>query len=774
MTFTPDDELMAELMAVFAGEAAEQLQALNRNLLALEKTAQPEERDRLLAEIFRDAHTLKGSATAVDLGEVGRLAHHLESIFGKLQRGELQPEPGMFDLIYQTLDGIEKLVREASGGEPAEVDVGALADELELVVETTPPPETAPQEVPADMVPSSEAASVPDDRTPRRASPGEADDGLGEQAPAGTSVEETIRVATSKIDSLMSQVGELVVAATGSQRNLAEVRGIAGELSELGALWRDIRSRSRRVTARSPGEASGSVRSRDADLVADLLEEAEPAMLGVLQRVDHLDRVVRADGRRMDQITADLQDDVRRVRMLPVSTVFGAFPRMVRDLAREQRKKVRLDISGGDTEVDRVVLEQVKAPLTHLLRNCVDHGIEDARERREEGKAPEGVISLSASQHGDTVSIEISDDGAGIDLEAVKTAAADRGLIAADGMNALSDREAMSLIFSPGLSTSPLITDVSGRGVGLDVVRENIERLNGTIELETLRGRGTTFSLDIPLTVTTTRCVLVRARGHSFALPINNLVRTVRIAPEDIHDAEGREAIVVAGEAIALRNLASVIGLEGTDEDGLRPALVVRAAERTVALLVDETAGTQELVVKSLPRPLERVRHTAGATVLGTGEVVIVLNVADVVRSALGSKAPTARAPQVEAAKDGRPVVILLVDDSITTRTLERNILQAAGYEVRVAVDGLDAWTSLQAEGADLVVSDVQMPRMDGFGLTAKIRSDERFRHLPVVLVTSLESPADRERGIEVGADAYIGKSGFDQEQLLDVIRRLI
>jgi two-component system chemotaxis sensor kinase CheA len=771
MSFPPDKELMAELMAVFASEAADQLQSLNRNLLALEETTDAGERQQLLAEIFRDAHTLKGGAAVVDLKHVATLAHHLESIFAVLQREELRADPDLFDLLYQTLDVVEGLVREAQGGEPAAAGVSGLAERLESAAKEERVPTQAPEAVPR-----------PPDGTRRQALAGPEERDVAEQPAVRAAGEETIRVATSKLDSLMTQVGELVVAGTGSQRNVAEVRGIGEELAELTAAWREARSHYRRSAtpteeaAAPDGGAATSprLRSRHASGAADFLEEAEPQLLRALERVNRLARAVRADGRRMKQITADLQDDVRRARMLPVSTVFDTFPRMVRDLAREQGKKVRLDIRGGDTQMDRIVLEQIKAPLTHLLRNCVDHGIEEPRPRSVAGKSSEGVIFLSASQHGDSVSIEVADDGAGIDLETVKATAIDKGLVASDDAGAISDRDALALIFNSGLSTSPLITEVSGRGVGLDVVRENVERLNGTIELDTVPGQGTKLSLDIPLTVTTTRCVLIRVSGQIFALPISNIERMVRVAPEDVHEAEGREVIAVAGKAIALRSLAAILGLEEPERNELRPALIIRSAEKTVALLVDQTARVEEVVVKSLPRPLLRVRHAAGATVLGTGEVSVVLNVADVVRSALGSEAPASRARLAETAKDGRPAVILLADDSITTRTLEKNILQAAGYEVRVAVDGVDAWTSLQADGADLVVSDIQMPRMDGFDLTAKIRSDERFKHLPVVLVTSLESAADRERGIEVGADAYIGKSGFDQEQLLDVIRRLI
>jgi two-component system chemotaxis sensor kinase CheA len=783
MSFTPDKELMAELMALFSSEAAEQLQSLNRQLLVLEQTNEDDERERLLAEILREAHTLKGGATAVDLTDVKTLAHHLESIFAEMQRGAIRPGPKTFDLLYQTLDGIETLVRESSSGEPTRVDVTGLAAKLASVAEGEKAPKETLQASPVSA-PRPDPDSAATEGRPSPDPPTESDRVVADQ-PSGGAVEDTIRVATSKLDSLMARVGELVVARTGSQHNLAEVHGVAEDLSKLAAGWRRVRSHGGRFRGPSDGgtgSAGGGAalppldRSSQTDSTAAFLEEAEPLLTEMLARLHRLDGSVREDGRRMSQITADLQEDVRRARMLPASTLFDAFPRMVRDLAREQGKEVSLDIGGGDTEIDRAVLEQIKAPLTHLLRNCVDHGLEEPQVRTAAGKAAKGTITLSASQHGDTVLIEIADDGPGIDLDKVKATAIDEGLMAASESSPISDRDALSMIFRSGFSTSALITELSGRGVGLDVVRENIERLNGTIEVESMLGRGTRFSLVMPLTVTTTSCVLVRVGDQSFAVPISNVVRIVRVAPDDIHSVEGRTAISLAGEPVPLGDLAALLGLEEMRREGPRPALVVRSAERTSALLIDEIVGTEEVVIKTLPRPLLRVRNAAGATVRGTGEVVVVLNVADIVRSTLrvAEGALAGREMRGETADRDRSAVIMLADDSITTRTLEKNILQSAGYEVRVAADGEDAWTALQDGDSDLIVSDVQMPRMNGFELTAKIRSDERFKHLPVVLVTSLESSTDRERGIEVGADAYIGKSSFDQEQLLDVIRRLI
>lgn len=743
MTFTPDDELLAELKATFAVEASEHVASLNHDLLALERSDSADEKQRLLREIFRNAHTLKGGASVVGLQDVRTLAHQLESIFGRLQNNELAVDAAMFDVLYQALDVIDRLVQEGPDDPPRPDDIATLGARLAAIgagggSHAAPPP--GPLSAQGEEEPGSKrGADVPDQPETSPSPP---------QAVGG----DTVRIATSKLDELMTQVGELVIAAGGSERTSDEVEQLAAQVDELA---RGARPAS---DATPPSSGGGS------DL-ADLVD-----------RVDHLRDWVRTDARRMSQVTGHLQEGIRRARMLPVSAVFDVFPRMVRDLARSQGKQVRLEVRGGETEMDRAVLEQIKDPLTHILRNCVDHGIEEPEARGSSGKPHEGTIVLSAAQKGDTVRIEVADDGAGIDLERVKASAVEKGGMRADDVEEMEKREALSLIFRSGLSTSPLITSISGRGVGLDVVRENVERLHGTIEVETDPGRGTSFSLVMPLTVTTTRCVLVRSGDQTFGVPLQGVVRSVRISPEEIREAEGSEAIVLPEGPLPLRDLAGLLGLERqTLPNGHRPVLVARSADRSVGLMVDDVVGIAEAVVKNLPRPLSRVRHAAGASVLGTGDVVVVLNVADLVRSAVRSAdTPGPAARRAIAPSGAVRGKILLADDSITTRTLEKNILISAGYDVTVAIDGADAWRSLQEDLPDLLVSDVQMPGMDGFELTAKVRSDDRSKHLPVVLVTSLESETDRERGIDVGADAYIGKSTFDQEQLLDVVRRLI
>ncbi|MEJ5198945.1 MAG: hybrid sensor histidine kinase/response regulator, partial [Anaerolineae bacterium] len=599
-------------------------------------------------------------------------------------------------------------------------------------------------------------------------------------APAAPAlVEESVRVSTSKIEALMAQMGELQVARLGAEQRALELRSLLDDLEA----W-EVEYRGR------PGASAGGRPTGAADLA--VAEMAWNRLREVSGRLRGLQRRYEADQRRLTQVMAGLQDDVRRLRMLPINTLFATFPRMVRDMARDLGKSAQLVIQGGDTEVDRSVLEQIKDPLTHLLRNALDHGIEPAAVRTAAGKPAVGTITLSAAQHGDSIIITVADDGQGIDPARVRESAVKRGIISAEEAQTLSDQDALWLIFRSGVSTSTAVTDVSGRGVGMDVVRDKVERLHGLIDVHSTPGAGTTFTLTLPLTVATTLCLLVQVAGQSFAVPITNVIRIVRLKPDSVGYAEGRAVIRPEGRPILLLDLAQVLGLpprsngRGSDrrnaaEEGLGAALILGAAERRLAFRVDAVTTAQEVVVKPLPRPFLRVRHLAGASILGTGEIILVLNVADLLRAPALQGAPVvAAASPPAAAPASRPRTIMVVDDSITTRTLEKNILEAAGYAVRAYADGLEAWNALQSEGIapdglfDLIVSDVAMPRLDGFELTARVRADQRLKNLPIILVTSLDSQEDRERGVRVGADAYIVKAAFDQDTLLATIRRLI
>jgi len=415
-----------------------------------------------------------------------------------------------------------------------------------------------------------------------------------------------------------------------------------------------------------------------------------------------------------------------------------------------------------------------------LLRNCVDHGLEMPNAREAVGKSRKGRLVLSASQRGGSILIEVADDGAGIDGSKVKASAVKKGVIKPDEAAGMTEREAVWLIFRSGVSTRTAVSEISGRGVGMDVVRETIEKMNGIIDVETHLGRGSRFSLTLPLTVATTLSLMVQAQGLTFSLPVANIIRIMKIKPEQIGSAGGRAVVHVDGRPIALVHLAQTLKLDpaqgsagqrkGSND---RLAIIVGSVDERVAFIVDSVLGSQEVMIKSLPNPLVRVPRIAGATILGTGEVVIMLNAADLTRSGSGTRADSnLNVQSTEAVVKAKS--LLVVDDSATIRTLEKSILEAAGYRVTLAADGAEAWDLLQNEKFDVVVSDINMPRMDGIELTTKIRDQPALKDLPVVLVTSLGSAADKEKGIQAGADAYIIKSSFEQEILLSTISGLL
>ncbi len=772
-----EDELHSQLRAAFEEEEKERLRAIGRHLLELENGSDAERADWLLAELFREAHSLKGAARVVSLEGVERLTHCLETLFARAQTREAPLTAETFDAVHQAVDAIGILIAEAGAGEPGGIDVAAVCAALASAAEapaSSPPPvppgEATGAPAPGPVSPARrararrevaptplapEAQTEPRTRTSRRA---------GEQ---------TIRVATAKLDSLMAQAGELTAVRLGAERHVTEVRSLLEDVAGWEAEWHRGRSRGRaRHSATNGAGAHGEARG-----LRSLLERSEAQLSETRGRLSELSRSLAEDNRRMAQLAAGLHESVQRARLLPLSTVFDTFPRMVRELLRTQGKEGTVAVRGGEIEVDRAILEQIRDPVTHLLRNCVDHGLEAPEERLRAGKPREGTITLAAARWGSGVLLEVADDGAGIDPARVCARAVEKGLLTTGAARTASDREALSYIFSPGFSTRALVTDLSGRGVGLDVVRETVERLHGSVEVESRPGEGTRFSLTLPATITLTPCLLVRVADQTFALPAASVERILRLRPGEIELADGREAFRLDGFPLPLARLENVLALEPTTPaaEGAargRPAVILRLGERRVAFLVDAVTGAHDLAIKSLPPPILRPRHTIGAAILATAEPVLVLSVADLVRSAGSSSLRPAEASRL--APEPKTPVILVADDSVTTRTLEKSILEAVGYEVRVAADGEAAWSALRREACDLLVADVKMPQLDGFELTKRIRADEALKNLPVVLVTSLESRADRERGALVGADAYIVKGAFDQEHLLETIRRLI
>jgi two-component system chemotaxis sensor kinase CheA len=786
----------AELRTLFQAESEEHLQSLETGLLRLE--AEPLDA-ACLETVFRAAHSLKGSARMLGVEGLESLAHHFEDVLGAARHGRRVLSEAVVERLYRGLDAMRRLAGEAVTGEPSRIE---LAQVLAQLRGETPPTAEPPSAVPGTLneeplagrtglehapvvrdaaseggakadrelaaaLPPEGAAAAPLVLEVLPTLPGE---GLPAPPEAPSTVAstfkiETIRVEPQRLDALMTRVGELAVTTTRVRRGL-------GAVDDLAALWEEW-SREAALSRRLPGSRAG-----DAPSLARVNEREQERLARFGRLLERLQRTASEDVTRLDLVADELEEAIRGMRLLPLSTIFQLFPRLVRDLAHAQGKEVQLVIEGGETTADKRLLEELKDPLMHMIRNAIDHGIELPEVRERQGKPRLATLTLRAYQTARHVVLEIGDDGRGLDAEAIRRTALQRRLARADELAALPVEQLHALIFAPGFSTNPLITDVSGRGVGLDVVRANVERLKGSLQVESQPGAGTTFRIRTRITVATTHVLLVRAGDWAYALPVEFVQEAFLVAPEEVFALEGRPAIRLGGQPVSVARLADLLELrapaaprERTSGERLPCILLAVGAER-FGIFVEALVDEQEVMFKPLGGLLKRVRNVSGATLLGTGEICMILNPVDLLKTLRTT--PAVVEPTGPAAGEVRRKLILLAEDSLTTRTQEKRILESAGYEVVTAVDGADAFAKLGTRPFDAVISDVEMPNMDGLTLAARIREDPQYLELPILLVTSLASEEDRRRGSEVGANAYLTKGTFDQKALLDTLRRLV
>ncbi|WP_026786913.1 MULTISPECIES: hybrid sensor histidine kinase/response regulator [Planktothrix] len=818
-----------ELREVFKTSSEEHLQNLDEGLLYLEKN--PNDAAKI-EELLREAHSLKGDAGMLGVKDVATLSHQIEHLLGGLKRQETTLTADLVDRISYGIDAIRQLVYAAVTGEPCEINafhslaylMGAKPetptdaisainreqgtgnseqDEPEGVEPPEEPqaieepvidsvPVSPPDEMPIPVTTVAEPMNAPPPVTISRDS---------------TYKIETIRVPTRNLDGLMTQTGELTVTKIRIAHRL-------NEIEDLVSLWEEW--------------------SRDAfvnrfvvhDLENNLNRySSEKGTIGQLQNYYHrsterleqlgslinqLRNTFSEDIARLDIISDELEDGIRTLRLLPLSTIFNLFPRMVRDLARQQRKEIELVISGGETRADKRILEEMKDPLMHILRNAIDHGIETPEERRKSGKPAIAKIELRGYQTATHVVLEVCDDGRGLDIEKIKQTALKRGICQPEELLGMTPQQIHSLIFAPGFTTRTVVTEVSGRGVGMDVVRTNVERLKGIIQVESSPRKGSVFRIQLGTTLATAHVLIVSVQGISYAIPVEFVQMTKLVQVNEIFAIEGRETIVFEDQPISVAQLADLLEIRWTSSqfepestisqesksrfslspsliqknpssptmDVASPCIILKVGEEKLGLFVDALVDEQDVVLKPQSQLLKRVRNVAGATILGTGEVCIILSPQDLIKS-IRKQAGVISSPIVRSAlkvQDNSSVkpVILLVEDSITTRTQEKRILEAAGYEVVTAVDGLDGFNKLGTRSFDAVVSDIQMPNLDGLSLVTKIRQNRDYSELPIILVTSLASDEDKRKGAEVGANAYITKASFNQEVLIETLKRLV
>ena len=752
----------------FRDETAENIRILNAGLLVLE-SLEPSAADRReqIDTIFRAMHTIKGSARVLGFDQVGRVAHTCEYILGAVREGRRELDRALADDMLRGGDAILDLVDAAINGRPANVDVEALTVTLGR---------GGRSEEPVDRPPSAETAAAPASielpvpaanvglRAPIAAPTPEpvATPALARNVRAAGS--QTIRVRVDRLDKLLNLAGELAVgrqAQTTHLQTLGEISTLIGQQERmLQALERELKQLRFSQTQR---------------------ESLERHMNGALNAGDQASKLIRAHAERFEQHTnhttqlvEDLEQEVMTARLLPISTSFANLPRAVRELARETDKVIGLTLLGEATELDRKMIESLNDPLIHLIRNAVDHGIEPPDEREQLGKPRQGTITVTAEALGAFVNLTIRDDGRGMDPKLLREAAVRKNLFSAEAAALLTDQESLELIFTPGFSTAPMITDISGRGVGMDVVRTNIVELGGQVHVDSRIGVGTSIMLALPLTLITTRVLLVALGEYTFALPASSCQASIWAYAEHVQTIEGRAMLPYEGRLASLLRLADLLDVDGAQPFPSRrrtPAIVIGAAQRPLALLIDQLIDEREVVVKPLGPLMEKQRRFSGAIQMGDGRLVLLLNPLVLAQAARGMALLTTIVKHDDARRNSR---LLVADDSFTTRELIRTILQSAGYDVTTAVDGLDALDKLRASPYDLVVSDVEMPRVDGFQLTSRIRTDLGLTELPVIIVTSLASEAHRRRGLEAGAQAYIVKSQFNQSNLLEIVQQLL
>ncbi|MCE9615812.1 MAG: response regulator [Lentisphaerae bacterium] len=755
-----DEAFMQELLAAFHAEAREHLASISAGLMDLERQPDGASHAPVLETIYREAHSLKGAARAVSLTGIERTCQALESVLAASKRGALALQAGQFDLLYRALDAIADTLTAGQGAPPETLTAQLTA--LAATAEEGHAPPTPPAAPVVRPPPSSRSVATTADPNgpPSAPQPGTSSDSST-----------TVRIATAKLDALFLRAEELLAVKQALRQRADDLKDLLNTCDT----WHRRHDRSgaaRRGTSPLPTPTDMPDGCATPLGFVQTMREQLAQMSG--QTIDD----ERAAGRMIDA----LLDHAKSVLMLPAAALLQGFPRMVRDLCRSEGKQVELTISGGDMEIDKRILDELKAPLTHLLRNSIDHGIETPVERTRRDKPPCGHIAL-AFTHADsrTVRIRLSDDGAGIDVAGVKASAVRQGVITADEAGRLTGPEALALVFQSSVSTSSAITELSGRGLGLAIVREKVERLAGRIAVETETGTGTTFQILLPLTLATFRGILVEAGEARFVIPTACVDHVLRVRPGDLESVEGRATIPHCGRTLAFVRLDAVLRLArcrplAMPGDRACPAVVVSLGDTRVVFGVDRILGEQEGVVKDLGSQIRQLRHVAGATLLATGELVPILDPAGLLKSAadMPTAVPAAGSDGPTPAVDTVRKTVLLVEDSITSRILIKHILESAGYAVTTSIDGEAAWLLLKTRPFNAVVSDVEMPRLDGFALTTRIRATPAIANLPVILVTARESREDQARGVDAGANAYIIKRRFEQSDLLSTLERLI
>jgi two-component system, chemotaxis family, sensor kinase CheA len=821
VTMEMDPELFKKLLATFTEELNEQCQSMTTDLLKLEKN---KEVPNTIVSIFRSAHNIKGAARSIGVTDVGEIAHHIESLFTNIQNKSIQITPHLIDLCLQAVDTMRMSLQAFIDKKPLSFDLNQFLSRLTSDEILAP---SQDQSMKTTSNADETQTTIPQDETQTtiphmESSPKE---------------QESIRVSVKKLDRVSSLTEEVQVTKIALDDHDEELNKLMIKAKQFDLSWKESGPIVQRLS-----DIESAHHLQHIQHVQQLYHDHSDRFMEMRNMIQHLNNTMRRYLNELNMLSNSLLEEVRLLRLIPVSTLFNMFPRTVRDMAHELNKHVELEITGDSVKMDKMVLEQLKDPITHLLRNAIDHGIEDAKTRQAKGKSTLGHIHIDVHEQGDNILISISDDGAGIDIKHLAKKAVAKQMMTHAECSQASDDVLLELIFRPGFTTKEIITDVSGRGIGLDVVKSNIDNLKGHIHIKTNVDQGTTFYLRVPLTLASERGLLIQSAGQPFVVLTDLIERVLNVSVDDIINVEMTQAILINKHPVPLYTLSDILDLPrkttaNSDTLGLPdktiansdtidfprktiansdtigfpqktianldtigfpqktianldtigfprnsfskqnnlPIIVLKKGWRTIALLVEEIINEREIVIKRLQAPLNNIPCIAGGTIAYNGQVIVVLNSHDLIARAfqMRKSSPITLSDQAEIATPTRPR-ILVVDDSITTRTLEKNILENKNYHVTVAVNGKEAWELLQNQSFDLLITDIMMPIMDGFTLTQRVKQSDALCAMPVIIVTSLGSEIEKKRGIDVGADAYIVKNEFESDKLLQVVEQLV
>ncbi|MBF0227321.1 MAG: hybrid sensor histidine kinase/response regulator [Desulfobacterales bacterium] len=739
----------------FIEEARDHIEKLNKGLLALEKN--PEDMDSLNS-IFRSAHTIKGSSRMMKFSSISDLAHKLEDAFDGLRSKKIPYTKELSNLFFKVIDLISGMLDKiASGDENIELNI-EIIEELETSItksqiaeKSEKQPETSDEKKENQQESVNQKISKHDETTKNKAIVVSAP--KKEEFKDKIKKEEAIRIDSSKLDDLINHMGEIVSSYSGLKRSIFNTKEIEDSLKKSLDDLNSLRNNSQ---------------FKDIDI---FFENTQLLALNIKKYL----KTIKNDINIQEPLIKELHEKSLNMRMLPLSTIFDGFHREVRDIAREFGKDIDFIVEGGETEIDKKIIEKLTDPMLHMLRNSIDHGIEPLQDRINAGKPPKGLIHIIAYYESGSVIIEIIDDGRGISIKNIKEKAIKKKFFDEKTIENMSESELTDIIFIPGFSTSSIITDLSGRGVGMDVVKTNIvEQLKGTILISTKEEKGTTFLIRLPLTLAVLKLFLFTVSNTIFAVPSHSVRELVMISESDIFKILEKRAISLREEIIPLEEIYLILKLKANEALIKKKIfiLIVSTGKESLGLIIDNLVDEVDMVIKPLPIIMGGVQAISGFT-LWDNKIINVLNIPFIIKMAkdINYKTPIKELIPSSVEKE---LKILVVDDSLSTREIEKNILEAYGYNVDIAINGLEAIEKTKDIRYDVVITDVEMPQMDGFSLTENLRKDSYYKDIPIIIVTSRANPEDKLRGIKVGANAYIIKGEFDQSLLLDTIHKLI